>query len=157
MLSKTSFFFLLIILSFGNIHAQVFEIKSDADIANQPEWIQLMYQDHPDPEQVTQAYDAYYKTHDFVKNIHTQYYKRWRRAIDSDSNGWFTSGGTIPPARIAADEAEYLSRTEALKLEKGPNSAWECIGPFDFDKESLKNILRLGSIFKPIRFRTQRI
>ena len=44
-----------------------------------PRWIQLMYSDTPDVGKVTEAYTKYYQTHPFVKNKHTQYYKRWLR------------------------------------------------------------------------------
>lgn len=40
-----------------------------------------MYADQPDPGAVIAGYEAYYRTHEFVKNQHTQYYKHWLRNI----------------------------------------------------------------------------
>lgn len=142
---KSHFIVLIALLSFRSVQSQVLEIKPDSDLANQPEWVQLMYQEQADPDEVAEAYEAYYKTHDFVKNIHTQYYKRWQRAMQEDATGWFASGGKIAPSRIRALEADYLDRTKALRLERGPSSAWECIGPFDFDKESVSRSYAAGA------------
>ena len=93
--------------------------QSEARYANgtdeNPRWIQLMYSETPDAGKVTEAYSKYYQTHPFVKNKHTQYYKRWLRSI---------SRTTSLPSR------EYLKATS--KNVKS-SSAWEPRGPFDFD------------------------
>ena len=39
---------------------------------NLPEWVQLLYADHPDVGAVLDAFNTYYETHPFVKNGHTQ-------------------------------------------------------------------------------------
>ena len=44
-----------------------------------PEWAQIMYKESPDIERVIKAYTDYYKKNKFVKNKHTQYYKKWLR------------------------------------------------------------------------------
>ncbi len=49
-----------------------------------PEWVRAMYAPDADPEAVQAAYDAYYATHPFVKNNHTQYFKRWKRELGHD-------------------------------------------------------------------------
>ena len=135
----------IVLFNFGFIQAQVLEIKPDSYLANQPKWIQLMYQDNANPDEVADAYESYYKTHDFIKNIHTQYYKRWQRAMQQDATGWFTSGGKIAPSRIRALQEEYLERIKAQKFLRGPNSAWESIGPFDFDQESVSHSSAAGA------------
>ena len=40
-----------------------------------------MYTADADPGAVQAAYDAYYATHPFVKNTHTQFFKRWKREL----------------------------------------------------------------------------
>lgn len=145
MCNNLKFLVFIFLFQISGIKAQVFEIQHTADLQNQPTWIQMMYQEDADPESVAQAYEDYYQTHEFVKNIHTQYYKRWQRAINRDINGWFTSKGTMSPLYIRAAAAEYMERTEALKLQRGPASAWECVGPFDFDKESVSRSYASGA------------
>ena len=51
-----------------------YEIKTEEST---PLWITLMYEADPDPGIVMKLYIEYYRNHPFVKNEHTQYYKRW--------------------------------------------------------------------------------
>lgn len=80
-----------------------------------PEWVELMYKESPDAGQVIKAYQDYYKSHPFVKNKHTQYYKRWQRALSR---------------AVAQPTQEYINAT---LNEKKSSTVWEARGPFDFD------------------------
>lgn len=91
--------------------------------SNLPEWIQLMYSNNPDPELVIEAHDAYYETHELVKNEHTQYYKRWLRSFGRENN-------FNPQSK---SERAYIENSKLLQAQKGPTSDWQCIGPIDFD------------------------
>tara|TARA_B100001250_G_scaffold257425_1_gene221623 strand:- start:1451 stop:4744 length:3294 start_codon:yes stop_codon:yes gene_type:complete len=71
-----------------------------------------MYADNPDEGEVINAYNDYYKKNELVKNKHTQYYKRWLRSISRFSNAKPT-----------------------IKTSKSSNQ-WECVGPWDFDKDA---------------------
>ena len=62
------------------------ELKYDANITKQPEWVNLMYSEDTDIADVVNAFNIYYKNHELVKNKHTQYYKRWLRNISRFSN-----------------------------------------------------------------------
>ena len=42
-----------------------------------PLWVIKMYEKDPDPGTVIKLYEEYYRNHTFIKNQHTQYYKRW--------------------------------------------------------------------------------
>ena len=57
-------------------------------------------------------YTDFYKKNELVKNKHTQYYKRWLRGISRFSNA-----------------------KPILKTSKSSNQ-WECVGPWDFDKDA---------------------
>ena len=99
------------IISNFSLFSQV-EMKYNINSESLPKWVQLMYNDNPDEGAVISAYTDYYKKNEFVKNKHTQYYKRWIRS---------------------------LSRTTPLNLKKEiskNNNEWECIGPWDFDKDA---------------------
>ena len=66
---------LFLLISFS-MFAQL-EMRYANSTDKNPRWIQLMYSDIPDAGKITEAYTKYYQTHPFVKNKHTQYYKRW--------------------------------------------------------------------------------
>ena len=90
--------------------AQLERNRYDANLATQPQWVQLMYSANPDPGAVIAAYEAYYAANPFVKNSHTQYYKRWKRELGHD---------LVPndPAQLATygqDLRDYLDATEDL-------------------------------------------
>ena len=70
---------LLLICLFGvvRLHGQreyTYSLRSNEE---NPLWIERMYSPNADPGEVLRLYIEYYRTHPFVKNEHTQYYKRW--------------------------------------------------------------------------------
>ena len=86
-----------------------FEYKYNSNSGNLPQWAELMYSNESDPGKVILMYEAFYKNNDFIKNKHTQYYKRYIRSI---------------------------SRETSTKLQKSiskSSNQWQCIGPWDFD------------------------
>lgn len=90
--------------------------------ASDPEWIQLMYQDSPNLFELRDLYEAYYATHSFIKNRHTQYYKRLLK------ENWIwtdTQGNIVPKAQ----------RIESIPAVKSPTSPWQEVGPWDYDHE----------------------
>ncbi len=92
-----------------------------------PDWVQLMYAPDPDPGAVQAAYEAYYATHPFVKNGHTQYYKRWRRVIGHEQV-------PMDPAQRATYTQDLRDYLDACEAARGARSTpWTCIGPFDWD------------------------
>ncbi|HRH39669.1 MAG TPA: hypothetical protein PK760_15065, partial [Flavobacteriales bacterium] len=107
--------------------AQRFEHMISRGAEELPQWVQLMYAPDPDPGAVQAAYDAYYATHPFVKNMHTQFFKRWKREI----------GHAIVPKdpvqRADYDEnlSAYLAASAATDGDRASN--WTCIGPIDWD------------------------
>jgi photosystem II stability/assembly factor-like uncharacterized protein len=112
-------FILLITFNFS-LFSQV-EMKYNANSENLPAWVQLMYADDPDEGEVINAYTDYYKKNKLVKNKHTQYYKRWLRGISRFSNAKLT-----------------LQTSES-------SNQWECVGPWDFDKDAASRSYAPGS------------
>ncbi|MFN0033409.1 MAG: VPS10 domain-containing protein [Flavobacteriales bacterium] len=53
-------------------------------------WQQILYSESPNAHELREAYETYYKEHDFVKTNHTQAYKRWitlnRKYIQEDGS-----------------------------------------------------------------------
>ncbi len=55
--------------------------KNHQNDPNVPQWAVEMYKDNPNVSKVKEMYEAFYLMNPFVKNEHTQYYKRWVNAI----------------------------------------------------------------------------
>jgi hypothetical protein len=110
------------------------EIAPNTESPALPFWAKQMYSDRPDIGAVVEGYRAYYKTHPFVKNAHTQYYKRWLQAISRDPNG--TALGDPITAEMADNEARFRQQSLLLPSSLAPNSQWTCVGPIDFDKSA---------------------
>lgn len=88
-----------------------------------PYWVQLMYTKNANQGEVIKAHDLYFATHAHIKNEHTQYYKRWIRSIGREIDFDVTS----------KQNQSYIANSLTYKSQKGPTSAWQCIGPWDFD------------------------
>jgi photosystem II stability/assembly factor-like uncharacterized protein len=98
--------------------------------SNDPTWIQLMYSENPNVDEIRQAYDDYYSHNDFVKNADTQYYKRWTRMVMP----YITDQGEAQiPMRDLRAQDEYLAKYHSVKERDG--SDWEEMGPWHFDPE----------------------
>ncbi|MFM6935847.1 MAG: VPS10 domain-containing protein [Flavobacteriales bacterium] len=108
---------------FGTIHAQNFKKPSSYEITLLPEWAQLMYSEHPSVYEVDALYRAFYQTNDFIKNYHTQYYKRWRRAALPYLNA---QGFIIQPSAAVQTQMDkdYLRKQQEQK-----SSNWSVVGP----------------------------
>src|ERR1039458_9230188 len=68
------------------------------------------------------AYDNYYNSHPFVKNIYTQYYKRWMM----ENERYIQDDGTVYKPVI-----QVSSNTKPKGHAKNSNSAWLLIGPVE--------------------------
>ncbi len=119
--------------------AQLEQNRYSADPHGLPDWVQLMYAPDADPGAVQAAYTAYYATHPFVKNSHTQYFKRWKRELGH---------ALVPrdPGQLAQYEQTsraYLDATGALLGDRAAN--WSCIGPFDWDHGAVAKSYACGA------------
>lgn len=97
-----------------------------------PLWIQRMYAPDADPGEVQKLYDAYYLTHPFVKNQHTQYYKRWLRSFSKN----ITRANSTDQRYLAAYEQQQLLRSSA---------SWIPLGPYDWDHDAAGRSYAPGS------------
>ena len=78
--------FLFIYLLFSTfVYSQV-EYKYDSKKTDLPYWVKEMYSKTPDPGKIELLYNNYYKENKFIKNKHTQYYKRWKRSLSREIN-----------------------------------------------------------------------
>lgn len=94
--------------------------------ADAPAWVQLLYAETPNIHAIQEAYDDHYRTHPFVENDHTRYYKRWailaRPYADAE-------GDVIMPTRLSF-MAETDRRRQLRSSEEGSRSlVWSYAGP----------------------------
>lgn len=104
--------------------------------SNLPDWAKEMYKPNPNIFTVKNLYEGYYKTHQFKKNKHTQYYKRWSKVAQKMTD---ESGIVQYPNRQQTDliNNSYLQLLSTARMSgSGAGSSWTCIGPFDFDKDA---------------------
>jgi len=132
---RTYLWIFLLLFFYGHLFGQL-ELTYSTE--GKPTWVQLMYGDNPDPGEVTTAYEAYYRTHPFIKNTDTQYYKRWMRSISRaliDEH--------LPESEkiiLRKEQKAFLKRTRTGRrrmLNRGTGSTWSSIGPIDWDHDAV--------------------
>lgn len=96
---------------------------SEAEIRTLPDWAKAMYSGTVSAYVCDSLYQAYYRSHPFVKSYHTQYYKRWRRKIQNqlDAQGF--------PIAISPEEKEAIAREYRRKQGGDKSSDWKIVGP----------------------------
>ena len=119
------------------------QIEQKYSAVNEPSWVQLMYSANAELGAVVKAYETYYAEHDLVKNVHTQYYKRWVREVQRQN--WSANQSNSGNEYIEQNEASYLQNSFSLRDQKSPTSPWQCIGPWDFDKEAASRSYAAGA------------
>src|SRR5688500_14769315 len=115
-------------LTKGQLEAK-YQPRADEPV---PLWVQKMYEKDPDPGVVMKLYDDYYRTNTFVKNQHTQYYKRWLSGF----------GKIVTPD--SEYDAQYLEKYLLQKQQRAPAN-WTPIGPFDWDHNAAGRSYAPGS------------
>jgi PKD repeat protein len=115
----------------SNLKAQEL-MKYGGDMTDLPRWAVEMYKENADPGLVIQLYESYYQSHPFVKNFHTQYYKRWLRNIGREQK------------RTPSEDRDYLNLVNRQSSNRN-NASWECIGPYDWDHHAAGRSYAPGS------------
>lgn len=98
-----------------------------------PTWAQLMYAADPQVFEVDWAYRQHYAANPFVKNLHTQNYRYWRRKIAPYLNA---EGFIRPPAR-EEEEAHYrlLAQQRQASSARLDPPFWQSMGPMETYEE----------------------
>jgi hypothetical protein len=107
--------------------------------AEVPEWVRLMNSEHPDVLKVMGAYEAYYRTHPFEKNIDTKRYKRFVHDAVHDPQPRDPEGRE----EYRHDLQHYVNASHDLLAERSVN--WTCIGPFDYDNTAASKSYAQGA------------
>lgn len=113
-------------------YGQSLELNKESELfRNAPDWAKLMYTQNPNVNEIDLMYSKYYKTIPFVKSYHTQYYKRWRKAINPylNNEGYFDSAKKAKLGNVL-DRLKNNNNNNKNKL----SNNWTAIGPYrDFD------------------------
>ncbi len=123
---KLSFLFAFIFCAFA--YGQSPELNKESDLYHSaPDWAKLMYAENPNVNQVDQLYASYYRDHAYVKSYHTQYYKRWRSAINSylNNEGYVD---TLQKANLSSVIGQLRNSSSANKSKQ--IGSWSPLGPF---------------------------
>lgn len=109
--------------------AQHMRKPSAAEIRTLPEWAQAMYAESPNVFVVDSLYRAHFAVHPFQKSYHTQYYKRWRKAIAQhiDARGY-----VVMPTLQELQQSDALYRQQRAAKGSGTetNPTWTPVGPY---------------------------
>jgi photosystem II stability/assembly factor-like uncharacterized protein len=114
---------LFLFVSSAVVYSQNLQKPSAAEVSTLPEWAQKMYGTNPSVFEVDQLFKTYYRNHEFKKNFHTQYYKRWRRKnlLNLDASGFIQIPSAAENEQI---EKEYRKKNKGVK-----SSNWSIVGP----------------------------
>ncbi len=113
-----------------HLHAQKLFKPAPASGETLPDWAQEMYTDHPNVWKVDDGYRAWRISHPSEKTTFSQYYKKWRRAVQPyvSPAGWVEKPG-------AAESATFQQRIKQLKTDAAGagrfSATWTSIGPFE--------------------------
>jgi len=123
-------FLLIFLIAFAGYSQTSTTINSSQLYKDAPAWAKLMYSENPNVNTIDNLYRAYFETHAYEKSYHTQYYKRWRRAINPFLND---EGFYDHTKKLQLREAlQELRRSQNNQSEMGN---WSPIGPFESYKE----------------------
>ncbi|MEZ4887916.1 MAG: LamG-like jellyroll fold domain-containing protein [Chitinophagales bacterium] len=95
---------------------------------SEPAWASLMYSENPNVYEVIEQHDAFYKTHEFEKNIHTQNYKFWLIHIGEYLNDKGFIESKNPEREKWINQLKQKRQSEALQKK---TDIWAAIGPFE--------------------------
>jgi photosystem II stability/assembly factor-like uncharacterized protein len=110
--------------SYQSFKYKLFKVEY-ATSASDPLWMQLMYSDAPNFDDVVAVYQSYYASHTKEKNMHTQNFKYWVKMVQPYVQG----DGSI---RFPTDD-ERLNLEQSMRAQRSNSgnrvNLWTDIGP----------------------------
>lgn len=110
----------------GSIFSQVqLNREKNEYVDHEPEWVQKLYQDYPNLQEIMDLYEEYYTDHEFKKNYNTQYYKELVRTYEPfiKENGEIDFG--LYNEQFEVEETHSVQRRSARIIS---SANWEDIG-----------------------------
>lgn len=135
---KKLLFLGIIIFLFSHIATAQKIYRPPLDPAQElPAWVSLLYAEDPNVAEVDRAYLAYYQAHPFKKTTYTQFYKKWRRAV----NDYINEDGFVRHPSLAEKkrlEEEYAAKIALGREQRsGLSTEWECLGPYEMINDAV--------------------
>ncbi len=125
-MKKLLLLFCLSLVAFS--YGQFSEINKYSDLyKNAPEWAKLMYSENPNVYEVDKKYQSYFRETPYKKSQYTQYYKRWRRAI----NPYLNNDGFIDKNKLQ-ELPNFANQIKSLQTSSKAKQIgnWTPLGPF---------------------------
>jgi photosystem II stability/assembly factor-like uncharacterized protein len=118
---------ILIFLCFSVSYGQsIIKNKNSELYKSAPDWAKLMYSENPNVNVVDRLYAEYFKNNKYSKSYHSQYYKRWRRAI----NPYLNNEGYFDKAKKTKLVANLPTLQNVQENSKKVGNNWTALGPF---------------------------
>ncbi len=118
---------ILFILFFSASFSQSSETSKNGELyKSAPVWAKLMYSENPNVNEVDKLYAEYFKSTKYTKSYHTQYYKRWRRAL----NPFLNNEGYFDKAKKSKISTSLVASKNAQQNNNRPGNIWTALGPF---------------------------
>jgi len=122
--------------------AQQLAKPSQAEISTLPAWAQEMYSDDPNVHKTDSLYNDWYRSHEFVKSYHTQYYRFWRRK----NAQWVNENGLIRKPTYAAMRSVQPANPNATGWNLvGPNKVWSDNGTREGQQTNVYSLTECAS------------
>jgi photosystem II stability/assembly factor-like uncharacterized protein len=109
---------LFIVIIYQEVISQNLQKPAISEIQTLPMWCQKMYEENPNVWEVDELYKNYYRVNLFVKNYHTQYYKRWKKRNVNNINEYGFISQNIP---VLVENQHNFSRS----------TNWSLVGPIE--------------------------
>ncbi len=130
-LLSTYLILLLSIVTYAQNSPEFFKVPlQPAD--DQPTWVQKMYESNPNVRQVDALFQQYHRDNQFIKTIHVQNYKYWRRNVETYIN---ELGYIEIPTKQEKLQKEQLFRTKRAESAQKSATEWTNIGPYETYKD----------------------
>ncbi|MBI9063796.1 MAG: hypothetical protein JEZ14_17575 [Marinilabiliaceae bacterium] len=128
---KTRLFIITsLLLSIGMIYGQ--DVQSHSEKHQQSEWYLLLKSTTPNYHSITDAYENYFKEHEYVKTDAVREYIRWTRAV----SGNYDANGNLLTVKSDQRDLKIIKKEKALLKSTTNSGSWQQIGPFTFDLEA---------------------
>ena len=145
-MKKIKLFILIICFSVG--YGQPTGVDKNSELyKNAPDWAKLMFSEKPNVNEVDQLYLKYFQSRAYKKSNYTQYYKHWRRSVDS----YLNNDGQIDFSKKAKFALAVDKLRKDTQLNRVASGNWTALGPFKNPKTggvapggSQANILSIG-------------
>lgn len=126
----TIYVLISLVLNIGIIRGQ--NVYEHLKLHQQSDWYHELSSDAPNYFSITNAFEAYFKSHEYVKTDAVREYLRWTREV----SGNYDASGNLLLLKSNLGDLQILKKEESLLKSGTSTGSWQQIGPFTFDLEA---------------------